>query len=217
MTLAPEDAPADGSAGVTASTPPTPLLLLRTWLSIGIQSFGGGSTTLLLIRNNVVERNRWLTPDEFTRAWAVCQIAPGINLLAATVLIGWRTGGAWGVALSLFGLLLPSVSVTILLTALYSEVQTLPVVQAALRGVIPATVGLGVLLGVRLAQPLLHTSWREGKTSFGTSVAILLGSALLVAWSGVSVLWLIWGAGAVGALSHGLRARMTRRRGGDQA
>src|SRR5688572_24327263 len=115
-----------------APTRPRPFDLFRTWFLLGIQSFGGGTTTLLLIQRTVVEQRRWFTQDEFTRAWAVCQIAPGINLLSVTILIGWRLRRALGVVLALSGLLLPSVSVTILLTALYAEVQALPLIQAAL-------------------------------------------------------------------------------------
>ena len=199
-----------GSAASVAQARPLPFDFFRAWFLLGIQSFGGGTTTLLLIQRTVVEQRRWLTQDEFTRAWAVCQIAPGINLLSVTILIGWRLRRALGVVLALSGLLLPSVSVTILLTALYAEVEALPLVQGALRGVIPATVGLGLLLGARLAQPLLRASWREGPGSFATSAAILVGSALLLAFANVSVLWLIWGAGFVGALGHSMRARMAR-------
>ena len=53
---------------------------LRAWLSIGIQSFGGGAATLYLIRRTAVERHGWLSNEEFTRDWGICQIAPGINL-----------------------------------------------------------------------------------------------------------------------------------------
>ena len=128
------------------------------------------------------------------------------------MLVGWRVLRVVGVVLALLGLLLPSVSVTILLTALYAEVQQLPIIQAALRGVIPATIGLGLMLAMRLAQPLLRTSLHEGRGSLATSVAIVIGSALMMALSGISVIWIIWGTGLVGAISHGLRGRLGRPR-----
>ncbi|HEX6632163.1 MAG TPA: chromate transporter, partial [Gemmatimonadaceae bacterium] len=71
-----------------------------------IQSFGGGSATLYLIRRAAVTRNRWLTDEEFARYWGICQIAPGINILGLVILIGWRVAGAAGIALALGGLLL---------------------------------------------------------------------------------------------------------------
>src|SRR5258708_38822999 len=92
--------------------PPAPWLMLRVWFSLGLQSFGGGTATLALIQRAVVENYRWIAADEFTRYWALCQIAPGINLFALTLLIGRKTGGAMGAAAALAGLLLPSVRIT---------------------------------------------------------------------------------------------------------
>ena len=104
---------------------PAPGELLRVWLSLSVQSFGGGPATLALIHRAFVERNRWIPEAEFTRDWSLCQIAPGINLFALTILIGRRLDGVRGILLSLFGLLLPSVVLTILITAFYARLQRL--------------------------------------------------------------------------------------------
>src|SRR4051794_7373426 len=85
--------------------PPSPAGLLWIWTVIGVQSFGGGSATLYLIRRVAVERHGWLTDEDFTRYWGICQIAPGINILGLVILIGWRVSGPIGALLSLTGLL----------------------------------------------------------------------------------------------------------------
>ncbi len=174
--------------------------LLSIWLSIGLQSFGGGAATLYLIRRAAVEQHAWLSDEEFAHYWGICQIAPGINILGLVILIGWRVGGALGIVLALLGLLLPSAAITIALTALYAGVKDQPLVRAALRGVVPATVGLGLLLVYSMAWPPLHVGRREGRGSLALSVGVLLGSALLVGLAQVSVLAILWGAGALVAL-----------------
>ena len=168
---------------------------------LGFQSFGGGVATLTLIRQTVVEQQRWLSEAEFTRNWALVQIVPGINLLGLTILIGKRVAGAKGVALALLGLLLPSVTITLLLTALYESVQNLEVVQAAVRGIIPATVGLGLLTTLNMARPLLVASLNEGKTSFLLSGILLSGSGMVVAWWHSPVILVLCVAGAVNAFA----------------
>ena len=184
----------------TSPLAPPPLMhFLRVWLVVGFQSFGGGATTLTLIRRKVVEQQGWLCEAEFTRDWALVQIVPGINLLGLTILIGRRVAGAKGVALALLGLLLPSVTLTILLTALYERIQHLEVVQAALRGVIPATVGLGLLTTLQMARPLMNASFREGKASFLLSGILLLGSGMVVAWWHWPVILVLCVAGTVSA------------------
>src|SRR4051794_38004838 len=153
--------------------PPSAWRQLRIWLNIGMQSFGGGAATLYLIRRETVERRGWLSDEEYTRYWGICQIAPGINILGLVILIGWQVSGAVGVGLALAGLLLPSAAITILLTALYSRIEQLPLVQAALRGVVPATVGLGLLLSVGMLRPLLAASRKEGRAGLVVSCALL--------------------------------------------
>src|SRR5512140_2468221 len=113
--------------------------VFRVWLVLSLQSFGGGAATFVLIRRAAVEQEKWITDEDFARFWAICQLTPGINLFALTVLIGRRVRGAWGIAAALAGLLVPSVAITIALTAAYAHIKDLTMVRAAVRGVIPAT------------------------------------------------------------------------------
>src|SRR5262245_38951506 len=144
-----------GSEQPLVATQLSPWRLLWIWTIIGAQSFGGGSATLYLIRRVAVERHGWLTDDDFTRYWGICQIAPGINILGLVTLIGWRVAGALGALLALSGLLLPSAVITVALTSLYASIRQAPLVRAAIAGVVPATVGLGLLLAYTMVRPLL--------------------------------------------------------------
>jgi chromate transporter len=182
--------------------PPSRGEQFRVWLTLGMQSFGGGLATLALIRRTIVEGRRWVSEDEFTRDWTLVQLAPGINLLALTILIGRRTGGARGIALALLGLLLPSVSVAIGLTALYGSVQHFLWVQAALRGIVPATVGIGLLTAFQIARPLVAASRREGRAALILSLMLLAVSALLALRGRLPVAVILLAAGLAGALSR---------------
>jgi chromate transporter len=179
--------------------------LLRIWFGIGIQSFGGGAATLTMIRRAAVDERQWVTAEEFTRFWGICQIAPGINLLALTILLGWRVAGLAGMLLSLLGLLLPSASITIMLTASYATIRELDVVQAAVRAIIPATCGLGLLLSWRMAKPPIDESRREGRMSTIVSVAAVVSSAILVGVLHAPVIAVLWGTGIVVGLLTWLR------------
>ena len=183
------------------------LHFLRVWLALGLQSFGGGMATLALIRRAAVEQEQWVAEEEFTRFWSLVQLAPGINLLALTVLIGRKVGGGLGICLALLGLLLPSVGVTVLLTACYTRVQHAPIVHAVLSGVIPAIVGLGLVTAWQIARPPLEQSRRAGRSSVGLSLVLLLGSSL-AAWLGhLPVLVILGGAGGLDALLNSWKNR----------
>jgi chromate transporter len=135
--------------------------------------------TLTLVRATAVDRYGWLSDEEFTRIWALCQAAPGINLLALTTLLGKRLAGARGILFSLVGLLFPSFVLTVLATALYSRIRNSPLIGAALRGVIPATVGLGLWTSWQMASSVLKSSRKEGPLSLLFCLSLLAGSGLL--------------------------------------
>ncbi len=173
--------------------------LLREWLLIGGQSFGGGSMTFILMRQTFVERTCWVPAVEFDRFFALVQIAPGINLLALAILIGKRILGWRGVLLSLFGLLLPSVFLTALITAGYARIQHTALAQATLRGFLPATVGLGILTAYQMARTNLVAAHKEGKMSLVIGLGALLGSGIAVGYFGAAVLPALFAAGVLGA------------------
>ena len=156
-----------------------------TWLVIGIQSFGGGTSTLLLIHQTCIKKG-WLEEDEFVRDWAMVQISPGINLVKFTGLIGYRLLGWPGLATAMAGLLLPSALATVLMTAGFSVIRNSPVVQAAMKGILPATVGLSVTMSIQMGQALLTRAHKEGTLRLGAHLLILTTAALLMAVTSLS-------------------------------
>ena len=53
------------------------LKLFLVFLKIGIFAFGGGYGALSLIQHEVVEKNNWMSPSEFTDIVAISQMTPG--------------------------------------------------------------------------------------------------------------------------------------------
>ncbi len=171
--------------------------LFRVWFSLGLQSFGGGSATRYLIWQAAVERYGWISDEEFTRFWAMCQLTPGINLLALTTLIGWRLAGLGGVLVSLFGLLFPSVTITMLITAMYAYIRNSSLVQHALQGIVPATVGMGLIMVWRMFDPLWRESRRDGRAGLGATLVVVLLSIGLMALHALPVFGILIGMGVV--------------------
>ncbi len=175
--------------------------LLRIWAAIGLQSFGGGASTTFLIQHAFIDTYGWLTMEEFTGLWSLCVFTPGINLVALTVLIGRKLGGTRGIAVSLVGLLLPSAAITCLLAAGFKLVQNNSIVQAVLRGVIPATAGVMLLVGLRFAQPQFSLAREEGLLSLGISAVIILACFTAIALFQLSVIPVLLCAALAGMLA----------------
>ncbi|MDB6169379.1 MAG: chromate transporter [Verrucomicrobia bacterium] len=164
-----------------APHPPAPRLreLFGTWFVFGIQSFGGGSPTFYLIHRACTERG-WLTEAEFIRTWALAQVSPGINLVKLTALVGYKLRGWPGLVATMTGMLLPSATVTVLMTAGFSMIRDRPMVQAAMRGILPATIGLSLAAGARMGRPILNQARQEGRPRLGAHFAVTAFAAALM-------------------------------------
>ncbi|MGH2482552.1 MAG: chromate transporter [Ktedonobacteraceae bacterium] len=154
--------------------------LLRIWSSIGLQSFGGGASTSYLIYRVFVEKYQWITPEEYTLYWNLSVMSPGINLLGMAILIARKLSGTRGIIVSITGLLVPSAAITCLLTMGFLSVERFPATQAMLRGVIPATAGIMLVVGVKYAQPIFKEIKNEGLTRLLMGLIIPPGVLLAI-------------------------------------
>jgi chromate transporter len=176
-----------------------PTEIFRVFLVMGLQSFGGGSSTLILIRQACIQRG-WMDEGEFVRTWALVQMAPGINLLKMTGLVGYKLRGWAGLAFAMCGLLLPSALVTVLMTAGYSAVRDQPLVQSALKGLLPATIGLSLMMSLQMMRPLLTQAYHESPMRLAANLLILASAGLLFGLVNASPVAVLLGGGAAGAL-----------------
>ncbi|HEX7736572.1 MAG TPA: chromate transporter [Ktedonobacteraceae bacterium] len=174
--------------------------LLGIWTSIGLQSFGGGASTTFLIYRVFVEKRGWLLPEEYNHFWNLCVMAPGINLVGMTILIGRKLGGARGVCASLVGLLVPSAAITCLLTAGFVSVQRFPATQSILQGVIPATAGIMLVVAIKYAQPILKELRAEGIWRLLLGLALVALATLAITRFQVAIAFVLIGTALLSIL-----------------
>ena len=175
-------------------SPPTSRALARAWFDIGTQSVGGGSSTLFLIRRILVERLGWITMREFTEAWALSQLSPGIHLVALAGLLGRRIAGSRGIIVSVAGMMVPAAIITAIATALLSEVAQHPLTIAALAGIGPVAGGMTIGLALTTARPVLQ---RGGRAIVDIAV-IAVAFVVLLAGAAQTIVVIV-AAGAFGA------------------
>lgn len=116
-------------------------------------AFGG---VLPWARHVMVDKRRWLTPDEFTDTLALCQLLPGPNIVNMGVAVGARFHGPAGSLVALVGLMGLPVAVVLTLATLYARFATLPQVTGALAGMAAAAAGLVIAMALKLAEPMLR-------------------------------------------------------------
>jgi chromate transporter len=179
-------------------SPPSSRALARAWFDISTQSVGGGTSTLFMIRRVLVERMRWITLREFTEAWALSQLSPGIHLVALAGLLGRQIAGLRGVILSVSGLMVPAAIITAIATAILGEIAQDRLTIAALAGVGPVAGAMTIGLALTMAQPVLQ----RGRMAILDVAVIAAAFAILLAGLAQTIV-VIAVAGVFGAVLLG--------------
>jgi chromate transporter len=143
------------------------LTIASIFLRIGAVTFGGGFVMVPLIEAEVVHAHGWITHREFVEAFALGQVTPGPVLVTATF-IGYRVAGTLGALVATVSIFLPSLILTIVAGSSLRRFRANRQVQAFLRGVTPAVVGL-----------LVAAAWSAGRAGIHTWVGLVI--ALLAA------------------------------------
>src|ERR1700752_2630227 len=105
-------------ASPPASSPPTLLDPFLAFALISLCRFGG---VLAWSRRMLVDERKWMTPEEFNDAYALCQFLPGPNVVNLSVVFGRRIRGLPGTAVALLGLLGPPFVIVTLIAFVYAH------------------------------------------------------------------------------------------------
>ncbi|MEO0092941.1 MAG: chromate efflux transporter [candidate division WOR-3 bacterium] len=137
--------------------------LILVFLKIGAIGFGGGVAMLALIRQNVVQRRKWITDDELSVGVAMGQMLPGPFVSNYVEYIGYQLRGLKGMTISVIAFLLPSFLAMTILSFLYFRFQRIPVLEQIFWGIKPVIAGI-----------LLWASLEIGKTNVKNWKALVI-------------------------------------------
>lgn len=153
--------------------------LFITWLQIGFTSFGGGATTQYLIQEKFIYKHKWITDEEYASIIGMCQLTPGMNIIAYTILIGKKLAGCIGIFISLIGLILPSAFITVILTTIYTSISKSARVHSALHTVFAAIFGISLATNWRNVRPIIIKNYKRGYLLFGITLTVIIGSGVI--------------------------------------
>jgi chromate transporter len=164
--------------------------LAMTFLKIGALGFGGPFSLLAIMQKEIVERNKWLTADEFTQSIGIGTMTPGPIFFAAAIFIGYRLRGIPGAVFGGLNVRLPSFILVVVIATLYVQVEQNTWVVAITRGIAAGVVGL-------FLSVVLKTGRATAKDARGVAWVFIAFAA--VAFFKVDPLLLIVIAGPGGA------------------
>lgn len=93
---------------VPERAPPEPLVrLFLRYLRFGLNAWGGPVAQIAMVRRELVDERRWVSPERFNRTLAVYQALPGPEAHELCVHYGMESRGRAGAVLAGLGFMLP--------------------------------------------------------------------------------------------------------------
>ena len=134
---------------------------------IGAFTIGGGYAMVPLIENELVDKRKWISREDFLDLMALAQTVPGIFAVNIAIFIGYKLKKFWGafwmalgtilpsfiimLAIALFfqqfkhiklGTILPSFIIMLAIALFFQQFKHIPAVENIFKGIRPAVVAL---------------------------------------------------------------------------
>lgn len=175
---------------------PTAKTLWQLFLStlyISAFTFGGGFVIVTFMKKKFVDELHWIDEDEMLDLTAIAQSSPGSIAVNAAILVGWRVGGAAGIAIAVLGTLLPPMLILSIISFFYAAFASNRYVALTLRGMQAgvAAVILDVVCGLGSKVVKEHSA---------LSIALMLCAFAATFFFKINVVFILLAAASVGTV-----------------
>ncbi len=142
--------------------------LFGRFLRFGLLAWGGPVAQLEMIRQELVERERWVTPAHFRHLLAIYQALPGPEAHEMCVHLGTVARGRWGGLLAGLGFMLPGFLLMLAASWWY------------VRADLAAAGALAVFLGLQpvVAALVARAAWRLGRQALAERALVGVAAAV---------------------------------------
>ena len=183
------------------------------FLRLGITAFGGPAAHIAMMRDEVVDRRRWLTDKEFLDLVAATNLIPGPNSTELAIHLGYRRGGLAGLALAGVCFILPAALIVAGIAWGYARYGETPQVGWLMYGIGPVVIAIVVQALVKLGQAAL-SRWAYAPVGAVALAAVLGGANELAVLAAGGIIGLALamrpsGPGGSAAVLTGLAALVT--------
>lgn len=175
---------------------PTAKTLWQLFLStlyISAFTFGGGFVIVTFMKKKFVDELHWIDEDEMLDLTAIAQSSPGSISVNAAILVGWRVGGAAGIAIAVLGTLLPPMLVLSMISFFYAAFASNRYVALTLRGMQAGVAAVILDVVCSLGSKVV-------KEHSALSIALMLCAFAATFFFKINVVFILLAAALVGAV-----------------
>ena len=126
--------------------------LTKYFLKLGYSGFGGPVALVGYMHRDLVEKNKWISEDEYKEGLALAQLAPGPLAAQLGIYIGFVHYGVLGATLTGLAFVVPSFIMVVVLGIFYKMYGSMPWMQAVFYGVGAAVIGIIAMSSYKLTS-----------------------------------------------------------------
>jgi len=157
------------------------LAIFLRFLKFGLLAWGGPFAQIAIIRQELVEEEKWIAPARFNRVLAVYQALPGPEATELCVYFGMIARGRIGALLAGLGFVFPGFLMMLAVTWFYITYgMNAPIFQSMFMGMQPAVAALIIRAVHRIGSHALHGNNWLWVIAFIAALAQLLNVNFLV-------------------------------------
>jgi chromate transporter len=157
------------------------------FLKLGCIAFGGPAAHIAMMRNEVVERRKWVTEREFLDLLGASNLIPGPTSTEMAIYLGYVRAGFPGLLAAGALFILPAMLIVLLFAWAYVRFGSTPDVAWLLYGIKPVIIAV-----------VLQAIWSLGRAAVTGVVPALLGVGVVALYFvGLNPLVLLFGAALV--------------------
>jgi chromate transporter len=166
--------------------------LFRRFLRFGLLAWGGPVAQIGMIRQELVDEERWVSNARFNRVLAVYQILPGPEAHELCVYFGMVARGRIGGLLAGLGFMLPGLLLMLLLSWFYTTYGVNSALFTAAFIGMQAAVGALIVRAVhRIGGHALYDRWLWA-IAIGAGVAHLVGVSFVITLAGAGIVYALY-------------------------
>ena len=161
--------------------------LFLLFAKTALLTFGGGYAMVPLFQNEIVTRHAFLTAADFANLVALAQVTPGPIGFNSATYVGMVSGGFPGSVAASFGVLVPSVVISLAVAIGLRRSKDADWLKMLLKGIRPCVVGIIAAAVIFFADTSVFTApfadWLRGK-SFGVcwQGAVIFALVVFLRW-----------------------------------
>ncbi|MCQ2973935.1 MAG: chromate transporter [Bacteroidales bacterium] len=128
------------------------LNLFLSFCKIGAFTFGGGYAMISMVKDCLVDKNKWMTEDDFWDCIALAQALPGVFAINMALYTGLKINGKTGAASAAFGAMLPSFIIIVVIASFFADLNSYESVAKVFAGIRPCVIALIFSPGIAMLK-----------------------------------------------------------------